>query len=194
MRWVRRALRGVVLAVLLAVCAVLFYLLVIMGDTPGPDLAPEPTASLSPLQALPQGGLAFPAGEIGQAAAYFPAPLLRLSETAGWRLEGIEVRDAQVQGIGEAVREVRLRYAESGTGAAVEVSSLTPSRYLRCLPARGFLAATDQDWTLAGLKAVLMSDGRILHLHAERGDIVYQIEGEVGVEVLKRASSATELR
>lgn len=37
MKWVKGLLRGIVMAILLLVCAALFYVLVIMGDAPGSD-------------------------------------------------------------------------------------------------------------------------------------------------------------
>ncbi len=75
MRYVWLVLRGVLLTVLLVVCAVLFYLLVIMGDTPDVDISAVPTMPpeqvLSGAGKVPENGmywailgaeLVFPAG------------------------------------------------------------------------------------------------------------------------------------
>jgi len=48
MELIRRILRGLLLFILLMICAVLFYILVIMGDT-GPDTVETMRAVTTPL-------------------------------------------------------------------------------------------------------------------------------------------------
>ena len=191
MRFLRRALRGFFQAILLAVCAALFYLLVIMGDTKAPDALPDTGPAAAPLASLPLSPMEFPGDALYQAAYYFNAPLLTLGGSE-WRLQKAVVRDMEPEGVGAMVREVRLYY-EHTEGAAVEASSLTPARALRALPAQGFLAAMDQEWMLAGAKAVFMTNDHTLHLHIQKGESVYQIEGAVAMEILRRAAGAAEL-
>lgn len=46
MRWLGRIVRGILLAILVLVCAALFYILVIMGDAPKTEYdASRPTAT-----------------------------------------------------------------------------------------------------------------------------------------------------
>ena len=174
--------------VLLLVCAALLYLVVIMGDGSGGGEG-VPAATAAPLAAMPQPRLSLSVEALGQASYYFNAPLMTLEDGCGWRLEGVYISDFTPEGMDSTVREVRLRYTNEA-GAAVDVSSLTPSRYLRALPERGFLTATDQSWELAGRRAVLMQSGGTLHLHIQNGETVYQIEGAVDVAALRSAAAA----
>lgn len=193
MQWIFRALRGLLLGVLLLLCAALLYVLVIMGDTSPNESAQEPISTAAPLSSMPQPSLRFEAENLYQAAYYFNAPLLTLSSASGYRLQGVSVEETKPKGVDAAVREVRLHYANPDTGRAVYVSSLTPARYLRTLPDRGFLAMADQDMTLAGLRAVSMESGDTLHVHAQQGDTIYQIEGELSPEEMRKCAAATEI-
>lgn len=147
--------------VLLLVCAALLYLVVIMGDGSGGGEGVRRRPP--PVGGMPQPRLSLSVEALGQASYYFNAPLMTLEDGCGWRLEGVYISDFTPEGMDSTVREVRLRYTNEA-GAAVDVSSLTPSRYLRALPERGFLTATDQSWELAGRRAVLMQSGGTLHL------------------------------
>jgi len=187
----RRVLRGLVQAVLLLVCGVIFYLMVIMGDTKTPDMAAEISLTAAPLAKLPQSPLEFTADTLYQAEYYFNAPILKLGGRE-WMLQKAVVQDTVPKSVGVSVREVRLRYTNAD-GAVVEVSSLTPARCLRVLSAKGFITAMDQEWMMAGSQAVFMKSGDTLHLHIVKGEVVYQIEGAVGLEALRKAAGTAEV-
>lgn len=196
MRRLRELLHGVVLAILLLLTAVLFYVLVIMGDAPdAPDIgSAEMSQPAGPLTSLPQASLSFTSAELHQAGYYFSAPILRLAgDTPGWQLESVLVSESVPSGVDCTVREIALRYRAQESGALVTLSSMTPDDCLRALPARGFAAASDQEWSLAGLRAVLMRSGTTLNLSAQRADVVYQIEGDIDMDTLRQLLFAAEL-
>ncbi len=189
LRWIGRALRGLFVGILLLLCAAMFYLLVIMGDIPGGDPVPvAATATPQPLAALPSTTIRFTSDDFYQTAYYFNAPILMLTSGQGWQFVEGTITDSVPEGAGVTVREVSLLYRDQ-SGAEVRVSTMTPSRVVQSLSQRGYLPASDQSWTLAGRPAVLMSNGDVLHLHAQNGEIVYQIEGRVAADVLRRAAS-----
>ena len=190
MHFLRRALRMVLITIVLCLSAVLFYLLVIMGDTRMPDQT-EASVQAGSLAGLSQSPLTFSGDSLHQAEYYFNAPVLTLGGQ-DWQPQEITVWDRVPEGVDVSVREICLRYVHTD-GTEVWVSSLTPARCLRSLPERGFVASIDQDWMLAGVKAVLMSNGRMLHLHVQKGDVVYQIEGNVDMDALRKAAGAASL-
>lgn len=179
---------------LLLLCAVMFYILVIMGDSPKTNVDLDAfEASSSPLASLPQSTLHFSAGDLAQAEVYLNAPVLKLSAACGWQLDSITVTDTVPDGIAAQVREIRLRYVDPASGSVVAVSSITPSLCLRSLPARGFYAGTDQEWMIGGMKGVLMRKGSTVNLHARQGEIVYQMEGDIEADTMRYLSGMIEL-
>ena len=186
-------MRGAVLTILLILCAVMFYILVIMGDSPKVDLPVEEIGASQPLASMPQETLHFGASDLYQVESYFNASILKLADNSGWKLDSVTVMDYVPDGVGSQVREVRLRYLEPSTGSIVAVSSITPSTCLRSLPARGFYASTDQEWMIGGMKAVMMRKGTTINLHSQLGEVVYQIEGDVEVDLLRRTAGMIEL-
>lgn len=183
---IKNILQAVVLAILLALCAGLLYVLIIMGDGPKTDLVLEATPSPPPLASMPQDSLRFEASDLYQAEYYFSERFATLPENMGWTLEGIIVSNYVPQGQQNEVREICLRYTDDVTGSQFSVSTITPSISLRALPGRGFVAATNQDLTICGLRAVLMRKDTTLHLHAQRDEVVYQVEGDMDLETLQR--------
>lgn len=194
MQWLLRVLRGFLLAVLFILCAFLFYILVIMGDTGDHDTpAAMATATPAALARMPQSTLYFEGDALYQAETYFNAPIMKLSGYGGWKLRGVTVTESTPEGAGVTVREIRLHYENQQTGYQVNVSSITPSKYLRTLPGRGLITSTDQNWMLAGMNAVLMSGASTLHLHAQNGEVIYQIEGDVDADTLREAAGRAEM-
>lgn len=193
LRIIKNILQAVVLTVLLALCAGLLYILIIMGDGPKTDLVLEATPSPPPLASMPQDSLRFEATDLYQAEYYFNEPFARLPENMGWTLDGIVVSNYVPQGQQNEVREICLRYVDDRTGGQVNVSTITPSISLRALPGRGFVAATNQDLMICGLRAVLMRKDMTLHLHAQRDEVVYQVEGDIDLETLQRVAPLLEI-
>jgi len=191
MQLARRIFRGFVMFVMVLMSAALFYLLIIMGDSydPAANRGREPAQ----MESLTQSPLHMDANKIKDAIKYFSAPILRLSENSKWKLVDIRVSDEQPAGVGMLVREVRLRYRNDDSGAEVDVSSITPSRYLRALPARGFAAVEGENLVIANMRAVMMTNGAMLHAHAQNGESIYQIEGSVSDEDFKNAAAAASL-
>lgn len=192
MQWLHRVLRGLLLTVLLTLCAVLFYLLVIMGGGLSTDMYAEPTASPAPLSAMPQPSLSFSARDVYQVTYYFNAPILALSSASGWYLQEATVEERVPDGMQESIREIRLRYAKED-GATVFLSSITPDTFIKTLTADGFVTASDQSMTIAGMNAVMMSNGTTQRLHAQWGNTVYQIKGDVGADILKKVAASCVL-
>lgn len=194
MGWIGRVLRALFLIILLLVCAALFFILVIMGDPGEKEQATTASvAAMQPLPGMPQPSLYFDAGNLYQAEYYFNDPILRLSSASGYQLDGVTVQETKPKGADATVREIRLQYISLGSGRVIYVSSLSPARYLRSLPERGFVTAPDQDWALAGMAAVLMRGGSAVHLHALQGETVYQLEGDIGEDELRQCAAAAEL-
>lgn len=193
MRLLRRTLRAILLTLMLTLCAGLFYLLVIMGDTPGGDTSATPEATSAPLASMPQPKLSFSADNLRQAEVFFNAPVLRLSQESGWRLTEVIVSDSSPGDMQASVREIRLLYVDSTTNASIYVSSLTPASAVRALPSRGFFAAADQAFTLLGQRSVLMRSGDTLHVHLQKGDVLYQIEGVIELDRLRHAADSAEI-
>lgn len=182
------------MAILLGIVAVLLYVLIIMGDDPKVDnITLEAVATAQPQAQMPQDTLRFDAANLYQAEYYFSEPFLHIADGGGWRMDGVLVLDYIPEGTAARVRELRLQYVYDETGQVLLVSTITPATSLRALPARGFATTTDQDWTMCGLRAVMMRNGTTLHLHAERGDVVYQVEGEVDAETLRAAVALLEI-
>lgn len=192
LKWVRSVIRWIVMAVLLLLCAALFYVLVIMGGSQ-PDSGMEATPTQGALASMPQPALQFPSESLYQASYYFNAPIMTISARANCQLDSVTVSEYIPEGVREKVREVLLTYRDMETGKMVRVSSMTPSSCLSALPRRGFYAAPDQDWQLGSMRAVLMQSGSTLHLHAQKEDVVYQIEGEIDSDTLRRVLASAEL-
>lgn len=191
MQWAKRIFRSLVTCVMIVISAAMFYLLIIMGDAANlsADRGREPTK----MESIAQSPLTIDVRKIGDARKYFDAPVLRLSERSKWKLTNIWVLEDQPAGVGMIVREIRMHYRQEETGAEVDVSSITPSRYLRALPARGLATVEGENLVIANMRAVLMSDGSILHAHAQNGESIYQIEGQVSEEDFKDAAAAATM-
>lgn len=192
LQWIKRMLRGAIMCAMILVSACLFYVLIIMGDTYDASATPQGNASVQ-LMDLPYSPMELDANAIKEAQQYFNAPIMRLAGNTKWRLEGIIVQDEQPPGVGMMIREVRLQYIDDATGSRVNVSSLTPSRYLRGLTSRGLSAVAQQQGVMANMRAVIMSDGALLHAHAQDGESVYQIEGNVSDEEMRSAMASAAL-
>ena len=181
------------MTVLLLLCAALFYVLVIMGGSQPADIGIEATATPGALASMPQPTLQFASGDLHQASYYFNAPVMTVSTRSNCQLESVTVSEYFPEGIKEKVREVLLTYRDMETGKALKVSSITPSSFLSSLSKRGFYASADQDWQIGSMRAVLMQKGSTLHLHAQKDNVVYQIEGEIDSDILRRVLASAEL-
>lgn len=183
----KQLLRGMVMCVMILISVGLFYILIIMGDTYDTPSGNQGGEQQVQMAALPKSPLVLGANAIKEAQQYFSGSIMRLAGDAVWQLEDIIITDDQPAGVGMIVREVRLRYTNGQSGSELSVSSLTPSRYLQSLPMRGLEAVGDQQAIMANMRAVLMSNGTLQHAHAQNGENVYQIEGNVTDEELRSA-------
>lgn len=183
MRWVGHALRVVALTVVFLVCAAMFYVISIMGDGKDTQQAQEyPT--LAPYTAMEDGTISFSAADLSQAQSYAGVPLMTLS--SGWYLTGGEV--IQWEADGETMREVRLHYTQNNGTAQLSVSTITPRAYLYTLHEEGFLPTATQDYRMLDQQAACMALGDTIRLHVVLGDVVYQIEGDVGAQTIRTAA------
>ncbi len=190
--YVGRGARALGIVLIVTFSAALFYLLVIMGDYPdagGSGALPTATAQVQALQALPVSPMKFTAQDLFQATQYFNGRVMALSREAGWILQGVEVTDGPVDGVSGTVRQVRLSYL-SINGDALDAISQTPETALRALPGRGFVTDQDQNFTMLGTSAVLMTKGATLSLHVQSGAFLYRLEGDVTAAVLRGAAGA----
>lgn len=191
MQWARRIFRGFVMCAMVLISATMFYLLIIMGDSY--DSAATSQGEPAQMENLAQSPLRVDSGKLSDARKYFNAPLLRLSDNSKWKLVEILVLEEQPSGVGMVVREVRAHYRNEDTGGEVDVSSITPSRYLRALTTRGLATVEGEVLVMANMRAVMMSDGTTLHAHAQNGESIYQIEGQISMEDLESATAAASL-
>lgn len=185
-RWFLAALRTVFIAILLIMSAILFYILVIMGDTTELDAEGRwDSPAVSSMKRLEESPVIFPAGELLSASLLFPGPVLSLAEASGWQLYSITVQETVPEGTSALTRTVALQYYDAAGAGPLTVSSATPAACIRALASRGFQTSADQQYQIADIGAVLMTKENTLHLYAQRGDIVYQIEGDFDRETLQ---------
>lgn len=189
MRWISVIMRLTLIAVLLLLCAAMFYIIVIMGDSPKIGIESAAMPAQQQAASMPQQSMAFEPSQLAQVQPYFDAPLLTLSQNAGWVLQDIMVSEQYPAGVAELARSVSLRYTDAQGNNPITVASVTPVSSIRALLSRGFSAAVDQDWSMGGMKAVLMYNENTLHLYAQRDNVVYQIEGEIEPDLLRWIAS-----
>ena len=174
MKWIRRAGRWILFAIVFALCAAMFYLIAIMGDGDA-DSAAQSAPALAPAAAMENGAATFAADALESAKGYSEAPVMTLS--SGWYLTGGEVRQWSERG--REMREVRLHYTRNNGTEQVDVSTITPRDYLYTLPDNGYQTALTEECTLLGQSAVMMTREGATHMHALWGEAVYQLEGNV---------------
>ncbi len=175
----RKVLKGAGLLVLLTVILGFYYAVIIASDDPDTRALEEVTAP--PMAQLPQNRLVFRPEDLSQARYYFSVPLLTLGFPQ-MRLESVTVSDVRAPS-GRSVRTVSLQYRLDGADLSAEVSSLWPAAdALALLADRGLTLTASQDWQLAGLNAVGMRSGTLLHAHAQQSDVLYQIEASCDEE------------
>lgn len=185
MKWIRRAGRWVLFAIVFALCAAMFYLIAVMGDGDA-DSAAQSAPTLAPAAALENGTTAFAADALESAKGYSQAPVMTLA--SGWYLTGGEVRQWNERG--KTMREVRLHYTRNNGTEQVDVSTITPRDYLYTLPDNGYRTALSEECTLLGQSAVMMTREGATHMHVLWGEAVYQLEGSVSAETLRAAAGA----
>lgn len=185
MKWIRRAGRWVVFAIVFALCAAMFYLIAVMGDGDA-DSAAQSAPTLAPAAAMENGAVAFAADALESAKSYCEAPVMTLA--SGWYLTGGEARQWTERG--KTMREVRLHYTRNNGTEQVDVSTVTPRDYLYTLPDNGYRTALTETCTLLGQPAVMMTREGATHMHALWGEAVYQLEGNVSAETLRAAAGA----
>ena len=185
MKWIRRAGRWILFAIVFALCAAMFYLIAIMGDGDA-DSAAQSAPALAPAAAMENGAATFAADALESAKGYSEAPVMTLS--SGWYLTGGEVRQWSERG--REMREVRLHYTRNNGTEQVDVSTITPRDYLYTLLDHGYQTALTEDCTLLGQSAVMMTREGATHMHALWGEAVYQLEGNVSAETLRAAAGA----
>ena len=185
MKWIGRAARWALLAVVFVICAALFYLIAVMGNGDDTHDARQ-SATLAPAAAMEDGVMPFAADALESAKGYSEAPVMTLS--SGWYLTGGEVRQWSERG--REMREVRLHYTRNNGTEQVDVSTITPRDYLYTLPDNGYQTALTEECTLLGQSAVMMTREGATHMHALCGEAVYQLEGNVSAETLRAAAGA----
>ncbi len=173
----KKVLKGAGLLVLLISILGFYYTVIIASDDPDTRALDEVTAP--PMAQLPQERLVFRPEDLAQARYYFSMPLLTLGYPQ-MTLESVTVSDVRAPS-GRPVRTVTLQYRLDGGDLSASLSSLWPAADALASIADGELTlAASQDLLLAGLPAVGMRSGDLLHAHAQQGDILYQAEASCG--------------
>ena len=101
MKWIRRAGRWILFAIVFALCAAMFYLIAIMGDGDA-DSAAQSAPALAPAAAMENGAATFAADALESAKRCSQAPVMTLA--SGWYLTGGEARQWTERG--KTMREI----------------------------------------------------------------------------------------
>lgn len=169
---VRKLLKWLLSAILVAVLLAVFYLAVIIGHPQENPERVEVAQSQPLLTASPAGMLAAPEELPGLLKA-FPVPALYAVEGNDLTLTGGISYDA-AYGDGFA-RVLTLTYdAHVGDRQVqVEVQSIYPARALSLVPKGDYHIAESAGQTLAGLPSVRMENGQKIRLHVQGSQGIY---------------------
>ncbi|MDR3051117.1 MAG: hypothetical protein LBU67_05295 [Oscillospiraceae bacterium] len=177
----RAILSAVVFALVSAMCVGMFYLAVILGETPalpgpapGESVVPSalPTAAPSPAP-LPGGMLQ--GGDTATRQALFPAPLAILPQADGFQVVSAIVEDIASKDTDIRCRVVTVAYQHPSFSGEVVLICATPPAYLERY-AGADTHILDQPAALLGLPAsALRLPGRDVWV-ARSGQAIYALE------------------
>lgn len=175
-RWLGTGLRWLMVLVLALLCALVFFIAVIMGEAP--ELGHEDAVALEAPLPLPAPGQ-FASADLSTLAAYFPGPLATFPSGSGITLTQGSVRDETIEGI--SCRVVSLRYAFEG--AALTLYSATPSGFLLQYDTQG-VSLSANGVTMGNLPGIVFESGGTQYLAARKGELVYVLEAPTGIKGL----------
>ena len=171
-------LRWLALIVLSLACVAVFYVAVVMGETPEQQqgeavAAPTPLPSAAP---LPGAVRSVESADLAQLQALFPAPLATLPAAQGFVLQSGKAEDVRVSGAGRTSRVVSLTYSHPALPQAVVVRSATPGAYIARYAQDAF-ALQYGTVTMGKLPAMVLTVGDLRCYVATQGEVVYAVEG-----------------
>jgi len=183
---VRTLVRALLFVVAAGVCFVIFYVVVIMGESVARPPAPALPAQISgnvPNQQITElwmlSGI-----DLG-----FPAPILMLEENYGYMLtqgmaESIRLKDGTVG------RRIELTYVHFENGGRMTISSIIPEAYLGQLASSEYVLSNVENVCLVRLPAVLMRRGNEVRIHAVDRGVLYILESDnIDAQLLARIGS-----
>ena len=179
-------LRWCALAVLALACIGIFYVAVILGETPemqqvdGTRLAPTAAPAPPP---LPGGARSYESDDIAQLEALLPARLATLPRRQGFVLESGKAEDARVAGSPRNFRVVTLVYRHPALQTKVVVYSAMPGGFLQRFAGEDFLLEPGTV-AMASLRAMVLTAWERRYFVAAQGDAVYAVEGLASAEGL----------
>jgi hypothetical protein len=179
-------IRWVLQAALALACIAVFYVAVIMGETPEvlQSEAQRPAATAAPKPAaLPGGARSFESADLAQLEALLPARLATLPARQGFRLESGKAEDLRIAGVPGLIRAVTLTYQHPALRTKVILHSATPGGYIRRFEQSAF-TLEPAPVTMGTLQAMsLTAEDRHFYV-ATLGDAVYIVEGLASVPEL----------
>lgn len=172
-------LRWALLIVLAVGCVAIFYVAVVMGETPELQQSADGQAVQStyvPPVPLPSGATSMESVDLAQIEALFPARLAVLPGQEGFSLVSGRVEDVRVPGAGTTCRVVSLTYKHRSLRNEVVLLSATPGAYIQRFAQQPFLLGPEAV-TMGSLPAITMTAQHWRYFMASQGDTVYVLEG-----------------
>ena len=188
----RRAVKGVLAALLTIVLLAAFYIAVIMGNPQEAESSaitakqdqPLVTAMSSPLMITDQG-------QLGLLLKEFPAPVMAAMHSSVLTFQQGLCEDIPFEdGLG---RRVTLTY-RTAEGAAVTVVSLYPARALSLIEKADYTISGTAGLPLAGLRSVRMVNDSSVRMHAQGSDALYVVTlPKLSASALRTLTSTLQL-
>ena len=171
-------LRWVGLLALSLACVAVFYVAVVMGETPAQEQAEggAPSTPLPSAAPLPGAARNVESADLAQLRALFPAHLATLPARQNFTLVSGTVEDVRAGGAGQVCRVVSLTYSHPALQEAVVVRSAVPGAYIARY-ARDTFALSRDTVTLGKLQAMTLTAGGTRCYVAVQGEAVYALEG-----------------
>lgn len=184
-------LRWALLIALAVGCVAIFYVAVVMGETPELQRSADGVAVQSayvPPAALPNGATTIESADLAQLEALFPARLAVLPRQEGFFLVSGRVEDVRVPGVGTTCRVVSLTYGHRSLRNEVVLHSATPGAYIQRFAQQPFLLDSEAV-TMGSLPAITMTAQGRRYFMATQGEAVYILEGMAGDDLLPSVSA-----
>lgn len=188
----RRAVKGILAALLTIALLAAFYIAVIMGNPQEAESSavtakqdqPLVTAMSSPLMITDQG-------QLGLLLKEFPAPVMAAMHSTALSFQQGLCEDVPFEdGLG---RRVTLTY-RTAEGAAVTVVSLYPARALELIDKADYTISGTAGLPLAGLRSVRMTNASSVRMHAQGSDALYVVTlPELSATALRTLTSSLQL-
>lgn len=169
----RRAVKGVLAALLTIVLLAGFYIAVIMGNPQEAESSAITAKQDQPLvDAMPAPLLVTDQGQLGALLNAFPAPVMAAMHSTVLTFQHGLCEDVPFEdGLG---RRVTLTYS-TAEGAAVTVESIYPARALSLVEKADYTISSTAGLPLAGLRSVRMTNASAVRMHAQGSDALYVV-------------------